>query len=365
MRSKPLLLTPGPVSASPATLKKLSVPFIHHRSSEFTQIFKESQFLLKKVFQTKQEVLILNASGTGAMAGALLNTLSPGDMVCCLSAGKFGERWIEMATAYKLKVLTVKAPYGQAISLAKVRAILEQNKPIKAVLAQASETSTGVLHPIKELASLIKKRADTLFIVDAISALGAVDMPMDKWGMDVVIGGSQKFFCLPAGLSFIALSQKAWRFKEKARLLAYYLDLKKEKIAQKKGQTAFSANVSSIRALHLFLAPLKKPDGLKKMRSQIENLSQITKQFCQQAGLKLFACPASPSLTCIALPRHIDGVQLKEQIEKKYQVTFGGGQGKLKGRVIRVGHLGHISPVDLKKSLKYLLIEIESHSKPL
>ena len=288
MRSKPLLLTPGPVPASPAVLKKLSVPFIHHRSPEFTQIFKETKFLLKQVFQTEQDVLILNASGTGAMASALLNTLSPGDMVCCLSAGKFGERWIEMATAYRLKVLTVKAPYGQVIPLAKVRAILEQNKSIRAVLAQASETSTGVLHPIKELAGLIKKRANTLFIVDAISALGAVDMPMDKWGMDVVIGGSQKFFCLPAGLSFIAFSQKAWHFKERACLPVYYLDLKKEKVAQEKGQTAFSANVSSIRALHLFLSPLKKPDGLKKMRAKIENLSQITQQFCQKAGFKAF-----------------------------------------------------------------------------
>ena len=363
LSQKPLLLTPGPVSASSALRNKLAEPFLHHRSLSFIQIFKETRLLLKKVFQTQQDVLILNASGTGAMASALLNTLSPGDTVLALSAGKFGERWVEMAKAYNLKVQIVQAPYGQAISPAQVKATLSRNKQIRAVLSQAVESSTGVLHPIEELAGLIKKRANTLFIVDAISAIGAVDIPMDKWGIDVVIGGSQKFFCLPAGLSFIALSSKAWQFQKKACLPVYYLDLKREKTAQAKGQTAFSANVSSICALHLFLTPLKKTGGLQKKREHIENLSKITRQFCQSAGLRLFASPSSPSLTCLALPQHIDGVRLKKQMEEKHGITLGGGQGKLKGRVIRVGHLGDISVADLKRSLRYLLIEIESFKK--
>ena len=361
MFSKPLLLTPGPVPASSPLLKKLAKPYIHHRSSHFIQVFKETRLLLKAVFQTKKEVLILNASGTGAMASALLNTLSPGDTVLALSAGKFGERWIEMAKAYGLQVFTVQAGYGQAIPVPKVSTVLNQNPKIRAVLVQAVETSTGVLHPIKALADLVKKRANTLFIVDAISALGAVDIPMDKWGIDVLIGGSQKFFCLPAGLSFISLSPKAWRFQKTACLPVYYFNLKKEKIAQEKGQTTFSTNVSSIRALHLFLTPLKTIGGLQKMRAKVEYLSQLTQQFCYKADLKIFASPAAPSLTCIALPHYIDGVQLKEKLEQKYRIIVGGGQGKLKGRVIRVGHLGDISPRACKKSLKYLLKEIKAY----
>ncbi len=313
------------------------------------------------MFQTKQEVLILNSSGTGAMASALLNTLSPEDTVLCLSAGKFGERWIEMAKAYKLKVLTVHAPYGQAIPVPQVQKTLRQNTGIKAILTQACETSTGVLHPIKELARLTKNKLNTLFVLDAISALGAVDIPMDKWGIDVMTGGSQKAFCLPTGLSFIALSQKAWQFSQKARLPVYYFDLKKEQKAQAKGQTAFSANVSSLRALHAFLKPLKKPKGLQKMIQKSGRLSQTTLEFCHKNGLKVFA--HSPSLTCLRLPTYIDGVQLKKRLEQKHGIIFGGGQGKLKGRVIRVGHLGHISVADLNKSLKCLLQEIKAWPK--
>ena len=357
---KPLLLTPGPVPASTRTLKKLSEPMIHHRSLDFMKVFQETKFLLKKVFQTEKEVLVLNASGTGAMSSALLNTLSPKDTVLVLSAGKFGERWAEMAKAYHLKVIEFKAPWGKTFSVKKVHALLNKKPQIKAVLVQACETSTGVLHPIKELASLIKKKTNTLFIIDAISALGAVDIPMDKWGIDVMIGGSQKSFSLPAGMSFIALSQKAWSFNKKARLPVYYLDLKKEKEAQAIGQTAFSTNVSSIRALHSFLLPLKKKGGLNRMIRKSEKLSKISLQFCKVLNLEMFAHPPSPSVTSIALPNHIDGTKLKKHIEEKYKVTLGGGQGKLKGKIIRVGHLGAISVADLKKGLKCLALALQS-----
>ena len=358
--STPLLLTPGPVPAAASLLKKLSEPMIHHRSPDFVNILKQTKSLLKKVFQTKQEVFILNASGTGAMSAALLNTLSPKDTVLVLSAGKFGERWAEMAKAYNLRVIQLKAAWGKTFPVKKVRALLNKNPRIKAVLVQACETSTGVLHPIKELASLIKKKPKTLFIVDAISALGAVDIPMNKWGIDIMVGGSQKSFSLPAGMSFIALSKKAWTFNQTARLPVYYLDLKKEKEAQAKGQTAFSTNVSSLRALHSLLSPLKKKEGLNKMMKHSERLSKISLQFCQILNLKIFAEPLSPSLTSIALPKHIDGVKLKKHIEEKYKITLGGGQGKLKGKIIRIGHLGAISVADLKKGLKSLALALHS-----
>ncbi len=358
VNSTPLLLTPGPVTAPSNVLKQLSKPMIHHRSQKFVNILKETKTLLKIIFQTKQDVIILNSSGTGAMSSALLNTLSPRDTVLVLSAGKFGERWIEMAKAYKLKVISLKAPWGKAISVQKTHDLLSKNPQIKAVLAQVCETSTGVSHPIKELANLTRKKSDTLFIVDAISALGTMDIKMDQWGIDVMIGGSQKSFCLPAGMSFIAFSKKAWKFNEKAQLPVYYFDLKKERKAQVKGQTAFSSNVSSIRALHSFLLPLKKKDSLKKMIQKSEKLSRFTLRFCKITGLDVLA--DSACLTSIALPKHIDGIKLKKQIEKDYQVFLGGGQGQLKGRIIRVGHLGAISLKDLKKALKSLALVLHS-----
>jgi len=360
-KKKALLLTPGPVSSPSSILKALSQPMIHHRSLSFVNTLKNTQALLKKIFQTKQEVLILNASGTGAMSAALLNTLSPGDAVLVLSAGKFGERWKEIATCYKLKVFELKAPWGQSIDLLKAQEILNKYPQIKAILAQACETSTGVLHPVKELATITKKYKNTLFILDAISALGAVNIPMDKWGIDIMIGGSQKSFCLPAGMSFISLSKKAWAFNTKSLLPAYYFDLKKELKTQTKGQTAFSSNVSFIRALYAFLKPLEKTNHLEKMIQKSEQLLKITLKFCKENDLTIFA--SSPSLTSILLPKHIDGVKLKQSIEDKYHIIFGGGQGKLKGRIIRVSHLGNTSTSELKKALNYLILEIKSMQK--
>ena len=356
---RPLLLTPGPVPSSPAILKQLSKTMIHHRSPEFTEIFKKTRLLLKRVFQTRQEVLILNTSGTGAMSAALLNTLSPGDQVLTLSAGKFGERWGEMARAYKLKVWEIKVPYGEVIPVEEVCAALKKHPKIKAVLAQACETSTGVLHPIRELASLFKKNSKILFILDSISALGAVDIPMDRWGIDVMIGGSQKSFCLPAGMSFIVLSKKAWRFNKQARLSVYYLNLKKELKAQQIGQTAFSTNVSFVHGLLAFLLPFKKQGELVKRIQHCERLSKITLDFCKKQDLKPFATIPSPSLTSIALPEGIDGVELNKYMREKYQLTVGGGQGSLRGKIIRIGHIGQISEIDLKKALKYLSLSLK------
>ena len=205
-----------------------------------------------------------------------------------------------------------------------------------------------------------KEKPEVLFIVDAISALGAIDIPMDKWGIDIMIGGSQKSFCLPAGMAFITLSEKAWNYNKTAKLPVYYFDLKKEKQAQSKGQTAFSTNVSFIRALHAFLLPLEKADGLKTLIQKSEQLSQTTLKFCKILNIDIFGKPNSPSVTSIQLPKHIDGVALQKQMEKKHKIVFGGGQDQLKGRIIRIGHIGNTSMTDLKKGLKQFALELHS-----
>ena len=360
-KSYPVLLTPGPVPANSSILAALSEPMIHHRTQAFVEQLKQAQNLLQKFFQTKQPVLILNATGTGAMSAALLNTLSPGDSVLSVSAGRFGERWTEMAESYQLNAIPVSAPWGTTINIEAVKKELQKNTNIKAVLSQACETSTGVLHPVKELAEVCQQH-QVLFILDAISALGAVDIQMDKWGIDVLIGGSQKSFGLPAGMSFISLSEKAWYFNKESKMPVFYLDLKKELTAQAKGQTAFSSNVAFVRALAKALTPIEQ-QGLQFFIQRSQRLSQITLEFCNKINLQIYAEKPSPSVTSIALPSHIDGAKLKKQIETQYNVVVGGGQGKLQGKIIRIGHLGNISIEDLKQgltALAYSLNEMDS-----
>ena len=351
-KSPPILLTPGPVPACSSVLEALAEPMIHHRTQAFVEQLRQAQQLLQKFFQTKQPVLILNATGTGAMSSALLNTLSPGDQVLSVSAGRFGERWAEIAENYHLNVIKLSVPWGTIIKTEEIKRELQKNKNIKAILSQACETSTGVLHPIKELAEMCQQH-QVLFILDAISALGAVDIPMDKWGIDILIGGSQKSFGLPAGMSFIALSEKAWSFNKESKMPVYYLDLKKELTAQSKGQTAFSSNVAFVRALTKALAPIEQ-QGLQFFTQRSKKLSQITLEFCKKLNLQIYAENPSPSVTSITLPSHIDGVQLKKQIENQYNVVVGGGQDKLQGKIIRIGHLGDISIEDLKQGLTAL-----------
>ncbi len=363
LNSSPILLTPGPVMLIPPVLSALSEQTIHHRSTEFSKLFLQVSAHLKKIFQTKQPVLMLNASGTGAMSAALLNTLSPKDKVLAICAGRFGQRWADMASAYQLQVQKLNIPWGESVKAQQVKTILKKDPQIKAVLTQACETSTGALHPIQKLAQLTHTNPKVLLIVDAISALGAVNIPMDQWGIDVLIGGSQKSFSLPTGMSFICLSKKAWQFNKTAHLPVYYLDLKKEKAAQKKGQTAFSSNVSYIKALYQFF--LSGAGHLSTRIQHSRKMSQLTSKFCKNLGLKTFAKVPSPSMTSITLPPHIDGMKLKKYIETKYAVTFAGGQGILKGRVLRIGHLGNESLSHLIKGLTALVFSLKSTDKNL
>ena len=359
--SAPLLLTPGPVPLSPSVLESLSQPVIHHRSPEFSELFLSLQDLLKKYFQTRQMVLTLNASGTGAMSAALLNTLSPKDKVLAVCGGKFGESWAEMAKAYHLQVQRLEVPWGQAVPIEDVQRALEKDPSIKALLIQACETSTGVWHPVQELAALTRSRDQTLCIVDAISAVGALSVPMDSWGIDILIGGSQKAFALPTGLSFLSLSEKAWRFNQSSRLPVYYFDLRKEKTAQLKGYTAFSSNVLYTQALYLSL----QEDNLERRWAHTQNMSRTSIDFCRQLGLEIFAKSPSPSVTAITLPPYIKEGKLRDDMKAKYGVIVAGGQGPLEGKIIRIGHLSPLLPAQLIRGLKALACCLQNQAPGL
>ena len=348
-----ILLTPGPVPLLRQTRQILSEPPLHHRSSEFQIIFKELQKKLQTVFQTKNQVLILNSSGTGAMEAALINTLSPGDQVICVCGGKFGERWRDMALSHGLKVHSLNVPWGRTLPLTEAEKSFKKHPKTKAFLVSACETSTGTEHPIEELSLLLKKYPDTLFMVDGITGLGAMNLNMDAIGIDVLIGGSQKSFMLPAGLAFIALSNKSWRFQKQSTCPRYYFNLAKEKEAQRTGQTAFSSNVTLIKALDKNLTFFEKK-GVKHFIHRSHSLAKVTRHFCKTLNLSILSEKPASAVTAIKMPEGVSGKKVQYIMEKEAHVIVAGGQGILKDKIIRIGHLGPVTNKDLIHGLKAL-----------
>ena len=357
MQKKELLLTPGPVVLSSPVKKALAKNMWHHRSFQFEKILKQVSLELKELFQTQQEVLILSSTGTGAMEAALSNTLSAKDEVLCVCAGKFGERWKEIAQAFDIKVHCIDVPLGMAVCVETVKTELLKNPNLKALLISACETSTATQQPIKEISKILKNQSQILFIVDGITGVGAMELNMDEWGIDVLVAASQKSFMLPAGLAFIALSQKAWKTVEASSCPKYYFDLTKERKAQAQGQTAFSSSVTLIRALNESLILIKK-QGLKFCILKCQTLKKSTHVFCKEMGLALYSLNPANSVTAIEIPENLSATEIKKNIEKNHSVILAGGQGGLKNKILRIGHLGFISYRDHLRGLKALALEL-------
>jgi aspartate aminotransferase-like enzyme len=357
------LLTPGPVPLHPAVEKILGEPMIHHRTPEFEKTLKSVVDKLKIAFSTSQNVYMHTSSGSGAMESAIVNTLSPGDEVLCIVSGKFGERWAEMCKVFGMKVQTLNVAWGDAVKVEDVRTALTQNRNIKAVLTQACETSTATVHPIKEIAALTKSLENTLLIVDAITAVGAMPLEMDAWGIDVVIGGSQKAFMLPAGLSFIALSEKAWRANANSKCPKFYFDLALEKKSLAKGETHFSSAVPLIRALDVALDHLTGQNKIKTLE-RIQSLAKATREATAHLGFEVYSKSPSASVTALKVPAGIDSQKLREHIEKEYNMTLMGGQDQLKGKILRVGHLGYITNDDMTALIEILYAALNDFKLP-
>ncbi len=307
MQRKYYLLAPGPVPVPPKVLAAMSEPIIHHRAPAFVKVLEEVRGGLKFLFQTKNEVLILASSGTGAMEGAVTNTLCKGDTSLVVRAGKFGERWAEICEAYGVKPICIDVPWGHAVDPKFIAQELEKNPAIRAVFIQASETSTGVMHPIREIGEIVKKHDNTLLIVDAISGIGVFDLPVDKWGLDVVVSGSQKAFMLPPGLAFVTLSDKTLAFVEKSDIPKYYFNFKQElKKLVKDNQTNFTPAVSLIMGLREALNMIKE-DGLEKVFKRHARLADATRAAAKALGLELYARTAKQCVTAIKAPAGIDG----------------------------------------------------------
>ena len=344
------LLTPGPVPISEDVKKELSRDMVHHRTGEIKEALGEIQPQLQQIFKTKEHVHILHSTGTGAMEASITNTLSPQDEVIVISGGKFGERWKKIAETYQLIVHEILVPWGHSISADQVEKELKKYPKSKAILMQCCETSTATLFPVKEIAQITKKQSGVLLIVDAISSVLIHDLLMDEWGVDVVLGGSQKSFALPAGFSFIALSKKAQKFQSTSTLPCFYFDLSKEKKANIIGQTSYTSNVSFIRALRTQLNDYTKIGLPHVQRKSVEH-ARITHQLVKDLGLSLFSKKPSSSVTAILLPSDIDGKQVKNFMLEK-NVFIGGGQDQLEGKIVRFGHMGEITNQSLLLGFK-------------
>lgn len=337
----------------PKVQEALALPMIHHRTPEFDRLLARVLSRLKSVFQTSESVFLSTSTGSGGMEALLVNTLEKGDLVLGIDSGKFGERWCEMAETFGGQLHRLQIEWGKAVTVDQVASHLKKHPETKIVLCQACETSSGVIHPIRELGELISKHPNTLFLVDAITALGAMPLPMDDWHLDGVVGGSQKAFMLPTGLSLFSFSRKAWAKIEKNPTPRFYFDVRKEKKANDKGETFFSSNVSLIRALDVVL-DLFEEKGLRGFFSEIEKRAEFTRQFGQKMGLSLFAEAPSPSLTALKVPPQIDSQKIRQALEEKHHITIMGGQDQAKGKILRIGHMGFIQPfqmVDLMMKL--------------
>lgn len=344
---KHYLFAPGPTPVASETLLAMAVPVIHHRSPQFAEVVAECREGLKYLFQTQQEVLILASTGTGAMEGAITNTLSPGDTALVVRGGKFGERWGEICEAYGVKVEPIEVEWGRQVKVEEVAARLKANPAIKAVCVQALETSTGVDHPVKELAALTRDLPDTLLIVDAVSALGAYELPMDAWGIDVMVSGSQKAMMLPPGLAFACLSAKAWKFTETSRCPKYYFDFRKELKNIQKNTGAYTSAVSLMMGLREVLRHFKK-EGLEKIFAEHELMSRATKAAVKAMGLELFSKEgASRALTAVMAPPGINGQDVVKLLREKHGIMIAGGQAQAKGKIFRIAHMGYIGNFDI------------------
>ena len=356
---KKYLLAPGPTPVPEHVALEMAQPMVHHRTPQFSKIFGEAAEAAKYLFQTQQDVLILASTGTGGMEGCVTNLFSPGDKVLVINGGKFGERWGKISESYGLKVVWHNVEWGQAADPKTVEDILNKQKDIRAIMVQASETSTTAAHPIEALSKLTRDHDDILLIVDGITGVGVFNLPMDEWGIDALVTGSQKALELPPGLALVGLSEKAWKFNESASCPRFYFDFKKERKNLANQTSAYTPSVSLVIGLRRVLLDIKE-EGLGNVYHRHERLTRATHAAVKAMGLKQIA-PDSPasSATGIFIPEGIDGGKLVKFIRDDMGVTLAGGQDHWKGKVVRIAHLGYIDSFDIIIAISALEIGLK------
>jgi aspartate aminotransferase-like enzyme len=344
---KRYLMTPGPTPVPPEVLAAMAEPVVHHRSPEFRPVFERTLARLRDVFRTERDVLLFTASGTAAMESTLANLVAPGERVCVVSAGNFGERWTEIARAYAADVDVLAYEWGAVPDPADLA-----GRDAKLVLLTHSETSTGVVADVQALGAAAKANG-SLVAVDAVSSLGAVPLEMDAWGLDVVVSGSQKALMTPPGLAFAAVSEEAWAARSSTP--RYYLDWERTAKAQGKLDAAYTPAVSVIAALDVALGLLLE-EGLEQAFERHVRLGRACRAGAKAMGLELFSPDDDTSavVTAIRAPEGVDAEEVVQRLLDDHGITIANGQGPLKGKVFRIGHIGFFDVFDITTSLAAL-----------
>lgn len=361
---KQRLLTPGPTPLYPKALYAMLGSDLHHRTEEFRNVYKSVLADLKELMGTANDVLVLVSSGTGALEASVTNCFSPGDRVIVCSAGKFGERWAEITKAYGLNTILIEEPYGKVVKPEALEKALAANPDAKGVFVQASETSTGAAHDVHAMGELVKK-TQAIFAVDAITGLGTMPLNIDGWGLDIVIGGSQKAFMVPPGVAFLSVSPKAWALMDSAKLPRFYFNLKKERKNAVNGESSWTPATSLMLGLGEALKYIKAL-GMDKLVDNAQQLARATRAACHALGLELFA-PESPSgsVTAVKAPPGMDSGVIVKEFKSRFGSIIANGQGSMKGQIFRIAHLGYFDFADLFAMVAELELILEANGHPV
>ncbi len=352
------LRIPGPTPCPDEVLQAMTKQLINHRGQEFQQILNDVTAELKQLFQTKGDVFVLTSSGTGGMEAAIVNMLSPGDKVLSVSIGLFGDRFADVARQFGAEVIPLNYEWGKAADIDDIRRALQNEPEIKAVLVTHNETSTGVTNDLASISSMVKE-FDKLLIVDAMSSLGCIDLPVDDWHCDVAVTCSQKGWMAPPGFAMVSLSPEAWQAHSKAKMPRFYWDFSKCKSYLEKGQTPWTPGVSTMFALSTALGLVLK-EGLSNRLARHARIGKFTRDGLKSLGLSLFADEnyASNAVTAIAATNGLDTKRLLKIMREEHQIVLGGGQGKLDGKIFRIGHMGWVTEDDIEPVISALKVAL-------
>ncbi|HML17202.1 MAG TPA: alanine--glyoxylate aminotransferase family protein [Bryobacteraceae bacterium] len=361
---KQRLLTPGPTPLYPKALYAMLGSDLHHRTDDFRAVYKNVLADLKELMGTQNDVLVLVSSGTGAMEASVTNCFSPGDKVIVCVAGKFGERWAEIVKTYGLNAVVLEEPYGKVVKPEALTNALAANPDCKGVFVQASETSTGASHDVRAMGEAIRK-TPAIFVVDGITGLGTMPLDIDGWGLDIVIGGSQKAFMVPPGVAFLSISPKAWAMMDTAKLPRFYFNLKKERKNAVNGESSWTPATALMLGLGEALKYIKTL-GMAKLIDNAQQLARATREACQALGLELFS-PESPSasVTAVKAPPGMDSGLIVKEFRNRFGSIIANGQGSMKGQIFRIAHLGYFDFADLFAMVAELELILKANGVPV
>ena len=350
--SKKYLMTPGPTPVPEDIRLEMAKPIIHHRTKEYQAIFKEATEGLKKIFKTSNNVYTFTSSGTGAMEASIVNVLSPGDKIIVVRGGKFGERFADLAQAYGIEVIPIDVEWGTAPEPEIIKAALKKNPSVKGVYTTLCETSTATVFDIKAIGEIVKGTG-ALFVVDAISGLGADDFENDKWGVDIAVCGSQKGLMIPPGLAFCSVSEKAWKYAETSKLPKFYFNFKKYKKAWLDTDTPFTSAITLVIGLKKAVEKINK-QGIDNVIAEHNAQARAFRAACNAIGLEIFSKSPSSAVTGVNTPARINADDLVKLLKTEFNVTFAGGQEHLKGKIFRCAHMGGIDREHTIESIRAL-----------